>query len=100
MISFYTQRGPRPPDECSPGGGLTVVVVADTSFIASAVIDSLPDELPYFLVGPRSIAFLRRSIKCREYFVNDLSLEEHNKTDFVRTIERLEIGRASCRERV
>src|SRR5216684_5805749 len=89
MISFYTQRGPRPPDECSPGGGLTVVVVADTSFIASAVIDSLPDELPYFLVGPRSIAFLRHSRRCRAYFVNDLSLEENSKTDFVRTIERL-----------
>jgi predicted ATP-grasp superfamily ATP-dependent carboligase len=73
----------------SPGCGLTVVVVADTPSIASAVIDSLPDELPYFLVGPRDIAFLRHSIRCREYFVNDLSLEEHSKTDFVRTIEQL-----------
>jgi len=63
--------------------------VADTSSIAAAVIDSLPDELTYFLVGPRTIAFLRRSTRCREYFVNDLSLEEQNKTDFVRTIERL-----------
>ena len=63
--------------------------MADTSSIAAAVIDSLPDELTYFLVGPRTIAFLRRSTRCREYFVNDLSLEEQNKTDFVRTIERL-----------
>src|SRR5262249_966896 len=46
-------------------------------------------ELPYFLVGHRSIAFLRRSKRCRQYFMNDLSLEENNKTDFVRTIERL-----------
>ena len=75
--------------EFSSACGLTVVVVADTSSIAAAVIDSLPAELPYFLVGHRNIAFLQRSIRCQEYFENDLSLEEHNKTDFVRTIERL-----------
>ena len=89
MVNLYAQRRPQPPGEFSPGCGLTVIVVADTSSIAAAVIDSLPDELTYFLVGPRTIAFLRRSTRCREYFVNDLSLEEQNKTDFVRTIERL-----------
>jgi predicted ATP-grasp superfamily ATP-dependent carboligase len=85
-----TQRRPQPPGEFSPVCGLTIVVVGDTPAIAAAVVDSLPDELPYFLVGPRDIAFLRHSIRCREYFVNDLSLEERNKTDFVRTIERLD----------
>jgi len=67
---------------------LTVVVVANTT-IACAVIDSLPIELPYFLIGPRRIAFLQRSKRCRQYFRKDLSLEEDNKTDFVRAIERL-----------
>src|SRR5882762_9789071 len=84
-----TQRRPQPPGEVSPGCSLTIVVVGDTPTIAAAVVDSLPDELPYFLVGPRDIAFLRHSIRCREYFVNNLSLEEGNKTDFVGTIERL-----------
>jgi ATP-grasp in the biosynthetic pathway with Ter operon len=68
---------------------LTVVVVAGTPYIASSVIDSLPRGLPYFLIGHRNIAFLGRSKKCRQYFMNDLSLEEDNKTDFVRTIEQL-----------
>jgi ATP-grasp in the biosynthetic pathway with Ter operon len=72
-----------------PLAGLTVVVVADTPKIASAVIDSLPTQLPYFLVGDRGVAFLRRSRRCREYFMNDLSLEEDNKADFVRTIEQV-----------
>lgn len=69
--------------------------MGDTSAIASAVIDSLPDELPYFLVGSKSIAFLRHSIRCRAYFVNELSLEEDSKTDFVRTIERLRSANSS-----
>jgi predicted ATP-grasp superfamily ATP-dependent carboligase len=77
------------PGEFASLGGLTVVVVADTPQIASAIIDSLPMQLPYFLVGHREVAFLRRSRRCRQYFMNDLSLEEDNKTDFVRTIERL-----------
>ena len=68
---------------------LTVVIISDTPFIAPAVIDSLPAELPYFLVGHRNIAFLRRSNRCRQYFENDLSLEERNKADFIQTIERL-----------
>jgi predicted ATP-grasp superfamily ATP-dependent carboligase len=89
LISAHTQLRPQPPDECSRESGLAVVVVADTSSIASAVIDSLPDELPYFLVGSKSVAFLRHSIRCRAYFANDLSLNEHNKLDFVRAIERL-----------
>jgi predicted ATP-grasp superfamily ATP-dependent carboligase len=82
-------------NEQSPSGeflsvhDLTVVVVADTPHFASVVIDSLPAKLPYFLVGPRNIAFLRRSKWCRQYFVNDLAIEEDNKADFVRTIERL-----------
>lgn len=89
MGHLYKQRPPRPGGEFSPICGLTGVVIADTPSITSAVIDSLPAELPYFLVGHRNIAFLRHSIRCREYFVNDLSLEEHNKADFVRTVERL-----------
>jgi hypothetical protein len=68
---------------------LTVVVVADTPQIASAVIDSLPAKLPYFLVGHKEIAFLRRSKWCRQYFANDLSIEDDNKAAFIRTIERL-----------
>ena len=75
------------PDEV---GDLTIVVVSDTPYIASAVIDSLPTDLPYFLVGPSNIAFLRHSKWCRQYFRNDLSLEEHDKTHFVRTIERID----------
>src|SRR5262249_9001888 len=77
----------RPANEFS--AHLVVVVLAETSFIASAVIDSLPDELPYFLVGPKNIAFLRHSTRCRGYFANDLSLEELNKANFVRTIEQI-----------
>jgi hypothetical protein len=69
--------------------GLTFVVVADTPYIASAVLDSLPAELPFFLIGPKKIAFLGRAESCRRYFVNDLSLCEGNKADFIQTIERL-----------
>jgi hypothetical protein len=69
---------------------LTVVIIADTPSIASAVIDSLPIEFPFFLVGSRDIAFLRRSKRCRQYFANDLSLEEEDKADFIRTIEWLD----------
>jgi ATP-grasp in the biosynthetic pathway with Ter operon len=68
---------------------LNIIVIADTPFIAAAVVDSLPNNLPYLLIGPRSIAFLRRSASCRGYFVNDLSLEESNKDDFAQTIQRL-----------
>jgi hypothetical protein len=85
LAALCTQR----PGDFSPACGLTIVVVADTPCLATAVIDSLPDELPYVLVGPKSIAFLRRPMRCRAYFENDLSLEENNKTDFVRTIEWL-----------
>jgi len=71
---------------------LTVVIVGNTPYIVSAVIDSLPADFPYFLVGHRNIAFLRRSKRCLQYFVNDLALEEDNKADFIQTIERLGSG--------
>ncbi|MDA9409903.1 hypothetical protein XH80_25105 [Bradyrhizobium sp. CCBAU 45384] len=45
--------------------------------------------MPYVLVGPKSIAFLRRSKNCQEYVPNDLVLDECSKTEFVLTIERL-----------
>jgi predicted ATP-grasp superfamily ATP-dependent carboligase len=86
-MNFHSQPRLRSTNEFL--AGLTAVVIADTSFIASAVIDSLPDELLYFLVGPKNIAFLRRSRRCKGYFENALSLEEQNKTNFVRTIEQL-----------
>lgn len=78
-----------PPDKLASDSDLTFVVVGDTPYIAIAVIDSLPTGLPYFLVGHKRIAFLQRSKRCRQYFVNDPSLEEDNKADFIRTIERL-----------
>jgi hypothetical protein len=68
---------------------LTIIVIADTPFIAGAIIDSLPNKLPYFLVGPRTIAFLRRSTSCLGYFANDLSLSEQNKAEFSKTIQGL-----------
>jgi hypothetical protein len=89
VVALYNRQRSPPPTEFASLRSLTVVVVADTPYIASAVIDSLPMELPYFLIGHRRIAFLRRSKRCRQYFMNDLSLEEDNKTDFVRAIERL-----------
>jgi hypothetical protein len=87
MVTSYNRDQSPPAGEFASLRGLTVVVVADTPWIASAVVDSLPIELPYFLVGHRNIAFLRRSKRCRQYFMNELSLEDDNKTDFVRTIE-------------
>jgi predicted ATP-grasp superfamily ATP-dependent carboligase len=92
MHTVYERHRSPPTLEFASLGGLTVVVVADTPQIASGVIDSLPTELPYFLVGDRGVAFLRRSKRCQQYFMNDLSLEEDNKTEFVRTIERLGIA--------
>jgi predicted ATP-grasp superfamily ATP-dependent carboligase len=89
MVKMNNQCEPPPPGEFASVCDLNIVVVADTPYVASAVTDSLPAELPYFLVGHRNIAFLRRSKRCQQYFVNDLSLEEDNKADFVRTIERL-----------
>jgi hypothetical protein len=89
VAALYNRHRSPPSAEFASLRSLTVVVVADTPYIASAVIDSLPIELPYFLVGHRRIAFLRHSKRCRQYFINDLSLEEDNKTDFVRAIERL-----------
>lgn len=68
---------------------LAVIIVADTPSIAAAVIDSLPEELPYFLVGPSSVAFLGRSTTCREYFPNALSLHERDRLQFVRTIQQI-----------
>jgi hypothetical protein len=89
VVTLYDRHRSPPPAEFASLRGLTVVVVASTPYIASAVIDALPIELRYFLVGHRSIAFLRRSKRCRQYFMHDLSLEEDNKAHFVRTIERL-----------
>jgi hypothetical protein len=83
--NLSVQRLPRPCDACD----LAIVIVADTPCIAAAVIDSLPDDLSYFLVGPRSVAFLGRSSRCREYFVNALSVDERDRMHFVRTIQRL-----------
>jgi hypothetical protein len=62
--------------------------VGDTPSIAAAVIDSLPDGLPYLLVS-QTCPVPSALDKMRGYFVNDLSLGEHDKTDFVLTIERL-----------
>jgi len=90
-----TTRRAQPLTEALFKRALTVVVVAETSSITAAVIDSLPDEISYFLVGPQSIAFLRHAIRCREYFVNDLSLEERNQTEFVRTIQRLGVEKSN-----
>ena len=53
------------------------------------LFNSLPADLSYFLLGHRSVAFLRRSRLCRQYFVNELSLTERNKADFIQTIEWL-----------
>jgi hypothetical protein len=78
------------PGELESVRDLTAVVVADTPAIASAVIDSLPIEISFFLVGPKKIAFLRRSKGCRQYFTNDLSLEEANQADFIQTIGSLD----------
>jgi hypothetical protein len=89
MVKVNNQCEPPPPGEFASVCDLNVVVIADTPYIASALTDSLPAELPYFLVGHRNIAFLRRSKRCRQYFANDLSLEEGNKADFVQTIEQL-----------
>jgi hypothetical protein len=89
MVKVNNQCEPPPPGEFASVCDLKVVVVADTPYIASALTDSLPAEWPYFLVGHRNIAFLRRSKRCRQYFANDLSLEEGNKADFVQTIQQL-----------
>lgn len=63
--------------------------MGSTPSIASAVVDSLPGGVPYFLISPKSISFLRHSARCRDHFTNDLSIEETNKQDVVLTIERL-----------
>lgn len=63
--------------------------MGSTPSIASAVVDSLPDGVPYFLIAPKSISFLRHSARYRDHFTNDLSIEASNKQDVVLTIERL-----------
>lgn len=70
----------------------TAVVVGNTPYIASSTIASLPPEYPYFLVGSKDIAFLRRSKACQQYFENDLSLGEDNENKFVQIIRRLGIS--------
>jgi predicted ATP-grasp superfamily ATP-dependent carboligase len=89
MVNLYNRFGPPPPREFASACGLTVVVVANTPYLAAPVIDSLPTELPYDLVGRRDILILRHSKRFLQYFHNDLSLEENNKADFVRTIRGL-----------
>jgi hypothetical protein len=73
--------------EFSPLCGLICVIIGNTPSIAAAVIDSLPAELSYFLVGPIAVKFLRAPTRCRAYLMNDLSREESSKADFVRTIQ-------------
>ena len=67
-------------------------IIGETPSITAAVVDSLPHELSFLLVGPRRIAFLRHARGCRGYFDNDLSPTEQNKSDFVRAIQRFDTG--------
>ena len=46
VVALYNRHRSPPPAEFASLRSLTVVVVADTPYIASAVIDSLPMELP------------------------------------------------------
>ena len=87
MIDMSSHRSPSA-DALAHIGKLNLVVIADTNYIASAVIDSLPPTLSFFLVGPKSVAFLRRSKRCLQYFETGLSLDA-DKADFVQVIEKL-----------
>ena len=72
-----------------------VAIFGETPTIAAAVVDSLPDELSFLLIGPRSIAFLRHAKKCLGHFDNNLLPTEQNKSDFVRAIQQLDTGNQS-----
>ena len=69
-----------------------VAIIGETPSITAAVVDSLPDELSFLLVGPKRIAFLRHSKRCLGHFDNDLLPTEQNKSGFVRAIQRLDTG--------
>ena len=72
-----------------------IIVIGETPSITAAVVDSLPEELSFLLVGPKRVAFLRHMKRCLGHFDNDLLSTERNRSDFIRAIQQVETGNAN-----
>jgi predicted ATP-grasp superfamily ATP-dependent carboligase len=70
-----------------PFGFHICIIVSATPHLTAVVIDSLPRDLRFFLIGPKDIALFRHSRRCVQYFAQDLSLQTAKATSFVRIVE-------------